>query len=115
MTAFWFTPRLAALLATLILLALPGMAQVRRGPTHPQAPAGVWALIQRAAKEQPQAALKSLAEAQRVALQRGSRASELAVAEAADRLGRARQEAGDLVGSESFHRLALGIRERLCP
>src|SRR5437588_683704 len=103
---------LLALLAWVGALAV-GAAQ-RPVPADRVKPA-VQALLQRAGKESPAAALATLQEARALAQSRKDRAGLLAVAAMAYRLGEARHKAADYTGAEQFHRLALAIREGQVP
>src|SRR5438067_11150855 len=106
---------------SLILLALlPWTVALAVGAAQRPAPAprvkpAVQALLQRAGKESPAAALTTLHEAQALAQSRKDRAGLLAVAAMAHRLGEARYKAADYAAGEQFHRLALAMRERLVP
>src|SRR4051812_42812694 len=80
------------------LLARP----VPRVPAKRVVGAAVRALLARAEKEQPEVALKTLAEAERVAAAAGDRAGLLAVAATAHARGLAAINGGDLPSGDAF-------------
>src|SRR5690242_18531070 len=69
------------------------------------------ALIKRALAERPETALKTLAEAARMAEKRSDHQGILPVASAADRMGQESYERGENAQALRFHQLALALRE----
>src|SRR5262249_35663011 len=106
---------------SLILLALPAWAVVLAvGAAHQPAPEprppvnpAVQALLDRAAKEPPAAALGTLAEAERPA--GGDRAGLLAVAQVGDNVGMAAASRGELAAAKALWERVLAIRAKQAP
>ena len=98
-------------MAILLPMAAP-LAQKKTAGSPTRVPDRVNALLKQAATEKPEAALKSLDRAMKLAGEKNDRSALLAVAAAADRMGSERFERADYAGALRFHQQALSLREK---